>query len=111
MTNFKIQAKLAEDRDLISRVAACIAGFDEEAPWSRAEQIMWKLAVRPGWCCQVSDGDGTSAEITDSMILEAVESLLYGVDGPAKDAPEDPVDYPEPEEDASPGEPQEEEDE
>lgn len=74
--HFEYQAQLAEDRSLLSRVAACAAGQGSESPLGWAYEHAWQLAVQPGWCCAVHDGDGTSTGVTDQMIADAVAALL-----------------------------------
>lgn len=85
MTDFTIQARLAEDRALLSRVAACVAGSGHPNPLGWAYEHAWALAVQPGWCCAVHDGDGTSEGITDQMIADAVNAILAAEPPPNPD--------------------------
>lgn len=78
MTDYTVQAALAADLPLRRRVAACVAGLQlklEGDPLGWAYEHAWAVATQPGWCCAVHDGDGTSAMITDQMILAAVEAI------------------------------------
>ena len=93
MTDYTVQAALAADIPLKRRVAACVASqqlvVDDPLGW--AYRHAWELATRPGWCCAVHDGDGTSAMITDQMILAAVEAIYT----PPPDEPDpDPTESP-----------------
>ncbi|MBK0420149.1 hypothetical protein JD276_14015 [Leucobacter sp. CSA1] len=94
MTSYIVQARLAEDRELIARITACAAGEDVARPAEWVQDHVWQFAVQPGWCCTVTDAGGASSAITDEMIHTAVLTLL------ARENPE-PTPEPEPEEPAS----------
>lgn len=70
MNGLAEQAALAEDRQLRSRVAACVAGIDPsvENPLGWASTEAWRVAVTPGWA--------GAERITDDMIRDRVLVLL-----------------------------------
>lgn len=102
MTSYIVQARLAEDRELIARITACAAGEDVARPAEWVQEHVWQFAVQPGWCCTVTDAGGATSAITDEMIHTAVLTLL------ARENPEPEPEEPAPEEppsDAPPEEP------
>lgn len=76
MTDFSIQAKLAEDREFLSRAAACIAGKNHPNPLTWAYEHAWQLAVYPGLSSGVLNKGDIQLAISDEKIEEAVTAIL-----------------------------------
>ena len=74
MTNYTVQAKLAEDRPLLARVAACAAGQGLINPFGWATEYGWQLAVQPGWA-EAAEAKGSEG-VTDAMIRNGVAAVL-----------------------------------
>lgn len=76
MTDFAVQARLANDGDLLARISACVAGLGEADPIGWVARYAWQLAVRPGWCCSATTEQAyDQVGITDAMILAAVTEI------------------------------------
>lgn len=75
------QYKLAQDWNLLNRVAACAATLGMPRPVDWANEHAWTLSAVPGWveayAGSTSDTPGVDENaITDEMILAEVERLI-----------------------------------
>lgn len=84
MSSYKAQAILANNDQLLMRVAACAANHAVAGPVNWAYEHQWKLSAQSGWAeayaaaiaASVPQPGNSETVITDSMILSAVESIL-----------------------------------
>ena len=83
--SYSAVAKMAEDVDLINRVAACAAVEGVAKPVGWVSPLSWEFAAQPGWAVGYQAAQSVDAErpglvdaggITDAMILAAVQKLL-----------------------------------
>lgn len=82
--SYKAQAILAQNDQLMMRIAACAATKGVKSPASWAFDRQWKLSARPGWAStfaqamanNVANPGNAENIITDAMIKEAVEAIL-----------------------------------
>lgn len=76
MTSFTVQAGLTEDRPLMMRIAACVAGegiSGPDDPLGWAYERRWQFAVQPGWSEAAAE---TSDSISDQMIRDGVAAVV-----------------------------------
>ncbi|UOQ60394.1 hypothetical protein MUN76_15400 [Leucobacter rhizosphaerae] len=79
--SFLNQAKLAQDKILLARVAACAAIMGITNPEGIVRARIWEFSAQNGWndAYSASTADEPGADesaVTDAMILEAVTNLL-----------------------------------
>lgn len=81
---FKAQALMAQDQNLLNRVAACAAAAGvPEHPVAWANNQAWQIAVQPGWGeayaaaleAETPTPGLDESVITDEMIRAAVNNL------------------------------------
>lgn len=82
--SYSSQAKLAQDPDLLERIAACTATQGIRQPVGWAYDRQWQLSAQPGWseayeyALTISvDSPGKQENvISDTMILSAVQAII-----------------------------------
>lgn len=82
--SYKAQAILANNDQLLMRIAACASTQDIAGPYAWANDRQWKLSAQPGWAQayatavanNVQNPGNSEAVITDSMILSAVQAII-----------------------------------
>ena len=82
--SYSTQARLAQDTDLLERVAACAATQNIHPPVSWAYDRQWQLSAQPGWDAAYAYAIAANVEfpgaqgtvITDAMILSGVQAIV-----------------------------------
>ena len=93
------QAKIAQDTNLIQRIAACAAvcGVPDSPPTGWALREIWVLAATEGWAQAYADCTSPTPgacpdSITDQMILAAVQARIAQIEAERPPTPEYPED-------------------
>lgn len=79
--SYSVVAKMAEDIDLINRIAACASTVGVVKPVGWVSPRSWEFAAQEGWAAAYEGVEGERPGldedgVTDSMILAAVQAVL-----------------------------------
>jgi acid phosphatase family membrane protein YuiD len=82
--SYKAQAILANNDQLLMRVAACASTQNIPGPYAWSVDHQWQLSAQPGWASayatavanNVTQPGNNEGVITDAMILSAVQAII-----------------------------------
>ena len=89
MSNLLIQAQLVETPELSMRAAVVAAMRGIENPREWVEDRMYKIVSEGDWATVIDGSDMDLTLITDSMVIEAVNSVIENEPEPEPEIIED----------------------